>query len=75
MFAVFSSTQERPVIRDWFPTRAEAEAALPDFRRVDREVVGAEEDDYFIAELTPGEVQFYRESGFVGSGEVSDAAD
>jgi hypothetical protein len=74
MFAVFSSTQERPVIRDWYPTRVEAEAAIPDFRRVDREVVGTEEEDYFVAELTPGEVRFYRESGFVGSGEVSDAA-
>lgn len=69
MFAVFSSTAQRPVIRDWYATRAEADEAVPDFRRVDREVVGAEEEDYFVAELTPNEVAYYRASGFRGSRE------
>ena len=69
MFAVFSASQQRPVIRDWYKTRGEAEEAVPDFRRVDKDVVGAEEEEYFVAELTPGEVEFYRASGFRGSRE------
>lgn len=68
-FAVFSSTDQRPVIRDWYATRGEAEEAVPDFKRVDREIVGAEEEEYFIAELNSGEIEFYRASGFRGSRE------
>lgn len=69
MFAVFSSSQQRPVIRDWYKTKPEAEEAVPDFKRVDREVVGEEEEEYFVAELTPSEVEYYRASGFKGSRE------
>lgn len=69
MFAVFSSSQQRPVIRDWYKTKAEADEAVPDFKRVDKDVVGEEEEEYFVAELTASEVEFYRTSGFRGSRE------
>jgi len=69
MYAVFSSTQQRPVIRDWYKTKAEAEEAVPDFRRVDRDIGGQEDEEYFVAELAPSEVDFYRASGFRGSRE------
>lgn len=69
MFAVFSSTDQRPVIRDWYKTREEAEEAVPDFRRVDKDVSGAEDEEYFVAPLTDSEVEFYRANGFRGSRE------
>lgn len=69
MFAIFSANHQQPEIRDWYRTRAEAEEAVPDFRRVDRETAGKEDEEYFVVELVAGEVEFYRAAGFRGTGE------
>lgn len=69
MYAVYSSTAERPVIRDWYPSEKEAEEAIPDFRRADTQANGKEEERYFVVELADVEVEFYRAGGFKGSKE------
>ena len=69
MFAVYSANHQQPELRDWYRTQADAEAALPDFRRVDREIAGREDEEYYVVELADAEVAFYRAAGFRGTGE------
>ncbi len=63
-YAIYSSTGDRPVIRDWFDSEAEAQAALPRFQQLDHDANGRAEERYTVVELADVEESFYAEAGF-----------
>ncbi len=63
-FAVYSSSDNRPVIREWFDDEAEALVALAEIRAADIELSGRAEERYTVVELTEAEEAFHVAADF-----------
>lgn len=65
-FGIYSAIERRPVIRAWAKGRKDAEAKMASIRAADKSA-GREEEEYYVVELSLGDVESYKAGGFIGA--------
>ena len=61
LWAVHSSKANRPIIRGWAKSEAEAIALQKKMQQNDR----VPDDEYWVTQLTPSQIDSLKESGFI----------
>jgi hypothetical protein len=67
IFGVFSAIEQRPVIRTWARSRAEAEKKLEEVRAKDAQSERGQEEEYYVVQLSAGELKAYQNGGSIPS--------
>ena len=66
IFGIYSAIQHRPVIREWSRSRHDAERRLAEIKAQDADEQH-EEEEYYVVELSQGDVESYRQGGFIAA--------